>query len=129
VSKIKIRNQNKYLVYCKFQGNSTDSGPTPFGVLEYGPAPEATDVAEAWLDGKNRKLAGSSGFCPGDDAEAIDIENPATRKILAQLQNARAKSVDEVINRAKEAFDGGSGGTLKAFILSEMIHWYLIMID
>ncbi|MBX3144172.1 MAG: aldehyde dehydrogenase family protein [Trueperaceae bacterium] len=75
-----------------------------FSSMEYGPAPEAADVAEAWLDRFGRRFGhfidgrftkpGSSTFAtyhPGDGRE------------LAQVSQGSAKDVDNAVKAARKA--------------------------
>jgi aldehyde dehydrogenase (NAD+) len=77
--------------------------------MDYGPAPEAADVAWAWL------AAHGAGFghfidgaftTPGDDTFAVS--NPATGAELARVARGSAADVDAAVAAAARAFPGWS---------------------
>ena len=85
--------------------------------MDYGPSPEASDVARAWLDahagGFGHFIDG--GFtAPGDDTFAVS--NPATGEALARVAQGSVDDVDAAVAAAARAFPGWSAtpGHLRA---------------
>lgn len=77
--------------------------------MDYGPAPEASDVARAWL------AAHRGGFghfidgaftAPGEDA--FEVMNPATGEVLATAAQGSAAEVDAAVEAATRALPGWS---------------------
>ncbi len=66
--------------------------------MEYGPAPEVANLAEAWLDGHGRKFGHfidgqMTPFTPGK-AKSFASTNPATGEKLADISIAGEQEVD-----------------------------------
>ena len=79
-----------------------------FDSLEYGPAPEAIDHANAWLDDHGRAFG---HFIKGEwtDASAgpsFDVANPATRETIARVGQASDALVAEAVAAARAAQAG-----------------------
>jgi len=77
-----------------------------FDTMTYGPAPEATDAATAWLDEHERKF---SLFIGGRWAEPkskkyYETSAPATAAPLAQIADAGKSDVDAAVKAARAAF-------------------------
>ncbi|HWV19705.1 MAG TPA: aldehyde dehydrogenase family protein [Devosia sp.] len=80
-----------------------------FESLEYGPAPEASDQANAWLDSKNRVFGhfiGGAWTAPG---KAFASTNPANGEKLADITDGSAADVDLAVKAARAAFPLWSG--------------------
>ena len=78
--------------------------PEIFDTLDYGPAPEAAEMANAWLDGHKRKFGHfiNGQFTPA--GETFATINPASEQELAQITNGSAKDVDRAVKAARAAF-------------------------
>ena len=77
-----------------------------FKSMDYGPAPESSDAANAWLDDHARKFGlfiNNAWSTP----EGIDYHtsfNPATGEKLAETVQAGPKEVDQAVAAARQAF-------------------------
>jgi len=77
-----------------------------FKSMDYGPAPESSDAANAWLDDHARKFGlfiNNAWNIP----EGIDYHtsfNPATGEKLAETVQAGPKEVDQAVAAARQAF-------------------------
>jgi len=92
-----------------------------FDTLDYGPAPEAANIANAWLDAHDRKtnlFIGGAWQAPADGGY-FDSINPATAKPLAQIAQATAPDIDAAVAAARAAQPGWAklGGPGRARIL------------
>ena len=79
-----------------------------FDSLEYGPAPEAPDQANAWLDSKSRKFG---HFIDGKwtkPGKTFASENPANGTKLAEVTDGTAADVDAAVKAARAAFKSWS---------------------
>ncbi len=79
-----------------------------FETLEYGPAPETTGPAEAWLDEHGRSFG---PFIAGrledaGDGETFETVNPATTRPLAKVRQCGAEEVDRAVAAARAALAG-----------------------
>jgi aldehyde dehydrogenase (NAD+) len=75
-----------------------------FESLEYGPAPEAADQANAWLDSRNRVFGhfiNGEWTAPG---ATFASTNPANGQKLADITNGTAEDVDLAVKAARAAF-------------------------
>ena len=75
-----------------------------FQSLDYGPAPEGPDQANAWLDSHGRKFG---HFIDGKwtkPGKTFSSDNPATGKSLAQITDGTAEDVDKAVKAARAAF-------------------------
>jgi aldehyde dehydrogenase (NAD+) len=79
-----------------------------FETMEYGPAPEATGAAEAWLDGHERLFGHfiAGAWVPGSGH--FESLNPATGKPLARIAQATKDEVDRAVASAREALPAWS---------------------
>ncbi|MFC3461200.1 aldehyde dehydrogenase family protein [Massilia haematophila] len=74
--------------------------------MDYGPAPETTKEAHAWLDGHGRRFG---LFIDNDWTEAADTfasNNPADGSELAQVTQATADDVERAVAAARRAQPG-----------------------
>jgi len=81
--------------------------PDIFGMMAYGPAPEAAAPAHAWLDQHERRFGlfiGGAWTAAG--GETFETRNPATGKPLAQLTQASPADVDRAVRAARVAQPG-----------------------
>ncbi len=79
-----------------------------FESLEYGPAPEASDVAHAWLEeqGRDFGLFIDGAWVKRDERNRYEDINPATDAVLATITDASAEDVDAAYQAARAAFPG-----------------------
>lgn len=79
-----------------------------FKTMAYGPAPEAADVAQAWLEGHGRKFGAfvDNQWRLGEGARLLEVNAPATGQTLAQVLDASAGDVDAAVAAARAAFVG-----------------------
>jgi len=79
-----------------------------FQSLDYGPAPEGPEQANAWLDAHGRKFG---HFIDGQwtkPGKTFSSDNPATGESLAQISDGTAEDVDAAVKAARAAFKGWS---------------------
>ncbi len=76
-----------------------------FDTMDYGPAPEATDFAEAWLEARAGKLRHYIGGQWSDPAsgEWFETRSPARGVRLAEVAEGDARDADRAIAAAREA--------------------------
>lgn len=80
-----------------------------FETLEYGPAPETADQANAWLDSKNRTFGhfiDGAWTAPG---KTFASTNPANGDKLADITDGTSADVDAAVAAARSAFPLWSG--------------------
>jgi aldehyde dehydrogenase (NAD+) len=77
-----------------------------FKTMQYGPAPESSAAANAWLEDHRRKfgLFIDNAWKFPEDASYLASYNPATGEKLADTLQAGQKEVDEAVAAAREAF-------------------------
>ena len=78
--------------------------------MTYGPAPESTAAADAWLDGHNRSFQHFVGntWAKPQAKTTIDVLNPATGEKFASVADANAKDIDHAVQTARKAFKSWS---------------------
>jgi aldehyde dehydrogenase (NAD+) len=79
-----------------------------FQSLDYGPAPEGPERANAWLDAHDRRFG---HFIDGEwtkPGKSFSSDNPATGESLAQISDGTAEDVDAAVKAARAAFKGWS---------------------
>jgi aldehyde dehydrogenase (NAD+) len=78
-----------------------------FESLEYGPAPEADNLANEWLEAHGRAFGhfidGAWTDCEG---ESFDVANPATAQIIARVSQGTPEDVDRAVRAARAAQAG-----------------------
>jgi aldehyde dehydrogenase (NAD+) len=99
-----------------------------FETMEYGPAPESADPAQAWLDARNREIL---PFLDGDfrqpaSGEFFDTVNPGNAKPLARVAQCGAPEVDAAVAAARRAQPewwalGGHGRARHLYALARRI--------
>ena len=75
-----------------------------FETMQYGPAPESSAEAEAWLDTHQRRFGlfiGGEMTAPGD---TFTSRNPANGEVLAEITQASPDDVDAAVTAARRAF-------------------------
>src|ERR687889_1022005 len=81
--------------------------PEIFESMEYGPAPEGSGPAQAWLDAHERTFGlFIGGAWLAGEGETFDTLNPATAKPLAHLAQASDREVDQAVRAARRAQPG-----------------------
>lgn len=80
-----------------------------FETLEYGPAPETPDQANAWLDSKNRKFGHFINGAWTEPGKTFASTNPASGEKLAEITDGTSADVDLAVKAARAAFPLWSG--------------------
>lgn len=75
-----------------------------FTSLDYGPAPEAADVALAWLAAHDKSFGHFINGAWTKPGKTFATENPASGKTLAQVTDGTAEDVDAAVKAARAAF-------------------------
>jgi aldehyde dehydrogenase (NAD+) len=74
--------------------------------MDYGPAPESTKEAHAWLDQNERRFGLFIDNAWSASAETFASTNPADGKELAQITQASTQDVDRAVAAARRAQPG-----------------------
>ncbi|HER27531.1 MAG TPA: aldehyde dehydrogenase family protein [Rhodospirillales bacterium] len=76
--------------------------------MEYGPAPESTAEAHAWLDGHGRRFGHfiNGGWKAAKGAKTFKTRNPATGDVLATITQGGKADVNAAIKAARVAQTG-----------------------
>ncbi|HEY3492305.1 MAG TPA: aldehyde dehydrogenase family protein, partial [Solirubrobacterales bacterium] len=76
-----------------------------FETLEYGPAPESAEPAQAWLEARGREILPfiEGQFRRPENAEFFDTLNPANAKPLARVAQCGKAEVDAAVAAARAA--------------------------
>lgn len=88
-----------------------------FETMEYGPAPEASSVAQAWLqEHQSFDLFINNQWVKPASGEYLESRNPATNETLARVAAATGADVDAAVAAASTAFETWSktAGHLRA---------------
>ena len=100
-----------------------------FETLEYGPAPESADRAQAWLDERGRSFGLFIGgdWVEGTDGATFDTVNPANGTALARITQGEAEDVDRAVRAARAAQEpwaqlGGHARARFLYALARRIH-------
>ena len=80
--------------------------PEIFASMAYGPAPESTKPAEAWLERHDRTFGLHVGGAWTDPGELFDTVNPANGRVLARVTQASPTDVDRAVVAARAAQPG-----------------------
>jgi hypothetical protein len=77
-----------------------------FKSMQYGPAPESTDAAQAWLEENERRfgLFINNSWHHPQEASYYTSYNPSSGEMLADTVQAGQAEVDSAISAAQEAF-------------------------
>jgi aldehyde dehydrogenase (NAD+) len=75
-----------------------------FDSLDYGPAPEAPDQANAWLDSHGRKFGHFINGKWTKPGKTFASDNPASGQKLADITDGTAEDVDAAVKAARAAF-------------------------
>ncbi len=71
--------------------------------LEYGPAPESSTEASAWLEGHGRDFKLFIGGAWVGATSSFETVNPATKKVLAKVAQGSSSDVDAAVKAARAA--------------------------
>ena len=84
--------------------------------MDYGPAPESADVANAWLDQHERRFGHFIGGARIKAVQHFDSVNPATGQVIARIAQATPELVDAAVQAAQAALAGWQalGGASRA---------------
>jgi aldehyde dehydrogenase (NAD+) len=76
-----------------------------FSTMEYGPAPESADPAQAWLEARGREILPFIGgdFRRPESGELFETVNPGTAKPLARVAQCGPAEVDAAVAAARAA--------------------------
>ncbi len=76
-----------------------------YETLDYGPAPEATDNAEAWLEARKGRLQHFIGgaWCDADSGGWFETRSPSRDVVLAQVADGTPADVDRAVAAARAA--------------------------
>ena len=79
-----------------------------FESMEYGPAPESDQPAQAWLDshGRNFGLFIGGAWVAAKSGESFETVNPATGAVLARIAQAGPEDIDAAVAAARRAQPG-----------------------
>lgn len=88
--------------------HSTPTVAEIFATMEYGPAPEASGPAEAWLAARDNTLLPFIGgaFVQPSGSEYFDVVNPGTGRVFARAAQCGAAEVDAAVAAARAAQPG-----------------------
>jgi aldehyde dehydrogenase (NAD+) len=75
-----------------------------FDSLDYGPAPESPEQANAWLDAHGRRFGLFIGGRWTKPGKTFASDNPATGEKLAEITEASPGDVDKAVKAARAAF-------------------------
>src|SRR5690606_41771914 len=78
-----------------------------FETLDYGPAPESPDVANAWLERHGRRLGHFIGGRFTEPGETFATLHPGDGSKLAPVTQGTAQDVDAAVEAARSALPGG----------------------
>jgi aldehyde dehydrogenase (NAD+) len=81
-----------------------------FETMDYGPAPEAANLANAWLEQHKHtfNLFVDGKFVKPKTGEYFETVNPASTKVLAKVAQGGAKDVDLAVKAARKAYGSWS---------------------
>ena len=81
-----------------------------FDTMAYGPAPEDSSLAEAWLDAHERTtgLFINNQFEKPEGRKLLDAISPATGKVMCKTVEDTNEDVDKAVGAARKAFEGFS---------------------
>ncbi|MBE0581702.1 aldehyde dehydrogenase family protein [Devosia sp.] len=75
-----------------------------FQSLDYGPAPEGPEQANAWLDSHSRKFGHFIDGVWTKPGKTFSSDNPANGESLAQISDGTAEDVNAAVKAARAAF-------------------------
>ena len=95
--------------------------------MDYGPAPESAEQAQAWLDKHHRRFdLFVGGAWVASKGARFDSVNPATGKVLASLAEATVEDIDAAVAAARAAQPdwaklGGYGRARHLYALARLV--------
>ena len=94
--------------------------------MDYGPAPESADVAQAWLASHERRFGHFIGGRRVAGSSHFDSVNPANGQVLATIAQGDAKTVDAAVQAAQAALPawqalGGHGRARHLYALARAL--------
>ncbi|HEX7039464.1 MAG TPA: aldehyde dehydrogenase family protein [Trueperaceae bacterium] len=97
-----------------------------FETLDYGPAPEAADLAEAWLERHGRRFGHFIGGRFTEPGETFATHHPGDASELAQVTQGTAEDVDAAVKAARAALPrwqelGGHGRARYLYALARHV--------
>ncbi len=77
-----------------------------FNAMDYGPAPEARNEADAWIAGRDlgKALYIGAEWKASASGKTFDVLEPSTTKLLAKVSDAGAADIDAAVSAATKAF-------------------------
>ncbi|XP_066265133.1 aldehyde dehydrogenase family 16 member A1-like [Branchiostoma lanceolatum] len=89
---------------------SGDSVPEIFESMDYGPAPESTDVVRAWLDKYDRSFGHfiNGKWVKPEGRKTYQTKCPSTGEVLATTIQGEDEDVELAVGAAKKAFESWS---------------------
>ncbi|MBZ9868546.1 aldehyde dehydrogenase family protein [Mesorhizobium sp. CA15] len=92
-----------------------------YHAMEYGPAPEARNEADAWLAARDfsKALFIDGGWKPAASGKTFDTSEPSSGKLLAEISDAGAADIDAAVAAAAKALPkwSASSGYARAKVL------------
>ncbi|ESO93323.1 hypothetical protein LOTGIDRAFT_216152 [Lottia gigantea] len=82
-----------------------------FESLNYGPAPEADNVAKAWLEDHGRDFGhfiAGKWYKPSDERKKYETKSPSTGEVLTATIQGNSEDVDLAVKAARKAFQSWS---------------------
>lgn len=81
-----------------------------FEKMGYGPAPESSASAQAWLDAHNGQfdLFINNQWVKPADESYLSVSNPATGQAIAKIADAKTSDIDKAVKAARKAFSSWS---------------------
>ena len=93
--------------------------------MDYGPAPEGTKEAEAWLQGHDRRFGSFIDGAFGTPGSTFESCNPASDEKLAEISQATEADVERAVAAARAAQPAwaklGSGRARPLYTLARMV--------
>src|SRR4030095_1463306 len=80
-----------------------------FESMEYGPAPESSKEALAWVSKHERVFGHYMGGAWTEPGETFDVINPATSEVIARTTEGTKADVDAAVAAARQALTEGKG--------------------
>ncbi|TPK90188.1 aldehyde dehydrogenase family protein [Mesorhizobium sp. B2-4-17] len=92
-----------------------------YHAMEYGPAPEARNEADAWLAGRDfsKALFIGGDWKAASGGKTFDTSEPSSGKLLAKISDANAADIDAAVAAATKALPkwSASSGYVRAKVL------------
>lgn len=84
-----------------------------YTAMDYGPAPEARNEADAWISGRDfsKSLFIAGEWRAAASGKTFDVLEPSTAKLLAKISEAGEADVDAAVAAARKALPKWSGAS------------------